>query len=96
VNPDIEPDIILMSCIFSFYSERYDREITYYLNRYPYAKFIVGGVFPTLNPRWFRKAKWKNTFFKNCERRNRLEIYRGMHPEIENLIPKYNVKIKIS
>lgn len=92
VNPDIEPDIILMSCIFSYDSKIYDAEITHYLNQYPDAKLIVGGVFPTLNPKWFRKAKWQNVFFMGGKKR--LHIHKGIHPDIHNLIPKYDIEIK--
>jgi len=94
-KPNINPDVILMSCIFSYYSKRYEQTIDYYLKLFPKAKIIVGGVFPTLNPKWFEKSKWigsSNPFF-NMNDEKRVETYCGLHPDIENLTPKYNVSI---
>lgn len=81
VDPDITPDAILMSCIFSYYSKVYEKTIDHYLSKFPDAKMTVGGVFPTLNPKWFNK--W-----------DRVEIHKGLHPNIENLTPKFNVDIQ--
>lgn len=94
VDPDIEPDKILMSCIFSYNSKRYDTEITHYLNKFPDAKFIIGGVFPSLNPHWFNKPKWQNPFFANFGFSDRLETKEGLAPEIDNLVSKFDVEIK--
>jgi len=88
VKPKIKPDIILMSCIFSYYSKRYEKIIDYYLRLFPDAKMTVGGVFPTLTPEWFDKRKWNHPFLGK-----RVGIYCGIHPDIENLPPKYNVEI---
>jgi len=85
VKPTIIPDIILMSCIFSYYSKKYEKTIDYYRNLFPNAKFIVGGVFPTLNPKWF--SKWQNPFMDD------FQTHCGIHPDIENLVPLYNVPI---
>lgn len=91
VDPDITPDIILVSLIFTYYSKRYEKTIDYYLNKFQNAKVIVGGVFPTLNPEWFNKPKWRNDPFFDV--RDRLEVYQGTSPYIENITPKYNVNI---
>ena len=74
VEPSLEPDVILTSCIFTYFSKRYEETINHYLGMFPNAKMIAGGVFPTLNPQWFEK--W-----------DRVETHRGLHPDIENLIP---------
>ena len=55
VDPDIVPDKILMSCIFSYNSKLYEETINHYLQLFPDAKITVGGVFPTLNSEWFDK-----------------------------------------
>lgn len=90
---DFEPDEILMSCIFSYYSNRYKRTLDYYLSKYPEVKITVGGVFPTLYPHWFEEYKKTNHLglfgFSNTD----LDIRCGMAPELESLIPKYNVDI---
>ena len=91
VKPNITPDIIFMSCIFSYYSKKYEKTIDYYLKLYPYAKIIVGGVFPTLNPKWFNKPKWLGNPLLGIDQR--VETYCGLHHDIENLNPKYDVNI---
>lgn len=90
VKPDIIPDKILISCIFTYYSEKYEETIDYYVKMFPQAKFIIGGVFPTLFPDWFQKEKWIGNIFFGGQR---LFIHSGMCSEIESLIPKYNVDI---
>jgi hypothetical protein len=92
VKPKFTPDKILMSCIFSYYSKKYEKTIDYYLKLFPNVKILVGGVFPTLSPEWFNKEKWNggNPFFKM---EKRVDIYCGLNPDIEELPPKYNVDI---
>lgn len=92
VKPKIKPDKILMSCVFTFYSKKYEQTIDYYLKMFPEAKFLVGGVFPTLNPEWFDKPKWDALpFFGSQEKK--VEVHRGIHEDIEHLVPKYNANI---
>jgi hypothetical protein len=81
-------DIALISCLFSYFSKKYEKTIDHYLKRCD--KVIVGGVFPTLNPQWFNKIKWNN---HPLGLDDRLSIHCGIQPEIENLIPKYDVDI---
>jgi hypothetical protein len=88
VEPDIVPDVILMSLIFTYYSKKYEQTINYYLKKFPNVKIIVGGVFPTLNPKWF--DKWNNSYFDFKQ----IIAHVGTHPDIEHLTPKYNVEIK--
>ncbi len=82
VYPKIKPDIILMSCIFSYHSRLYEETINHYLQLFPDAKITVGGVFPTLNPDWFNK--WNGS----------ITVHKGLCPEIEKLAPKYDVNIQ--
>lgn len=88
VKPDIIPDKILISCVFTYYSKKIEKTIDYYLKMFPNSRCLVGGVFPTLQPNWFNKSKW-NTIFER-----RVEIHKGRNEEIENLIPKWNVEVK--
>lgn len=83
IEPNIIPDKIIMSFIFTFYANRYEKIVDYYLKRFPEADILIGGVFPSINPRWFKKDKWKN----------RVKIHQGKYLKIENLIPKYNTSI---
>jgi len=91
VKPDIKPDNILMSCIFTYYSEKYERTINYYMNMFPGVPLVVGGVFPSIYPKWFHKIRDELLF---TEREKLLTLHCGLHPDIENLAPKYNVEIK--
>lgn len=87
---DFIPDVILISMIFTYYADRYEKTIDYYTRKYPNAKVKVGGVFPTLFPNWFQKHKWiGNTFFS----RDIIEVHEGMCCDIEDIPPKYNVDI---
>ena len=89
VEPNIIPDKILMSCVFTFYSKVYEETIDYYIENTT-AMILIGGVFPTLNPEWFNKPKWTGGYVGL----KRIEIFHGMCPEIDNIPPKYNVVIK--
>lgn len=91
VKPDIKPDYIYMSCIFSYNADTYERTINYYKRLFPVASITVGGVFPSLYPQWF-KEKWPPPKVLTIE--NLFNIHCGLHPDIENLTPKYNVEIK--
>lgn len=89
LKPNIVPDVMIMSCIFSFHSEIYKKTIKYYRKLFPNARLLVGGVFPSLQPEWFYK-NFENQFFGS----NNIEIHTGMDNELEPLIPKYNVDVK--
>jgi len=93
IKPDITPDKILMSCIFTYYSETYERTINYYKKLFPGAIITVGGVFPSLYPGWF-EGKWGDTIQLADSTEAKFNIHQGLHPDIENLAPKYNVEIK--
>lgn len=86
---NIIPDKIYISCIFSFYSKKYEDIIDYYHHMFLNAKINIGGVFPSLNPEWFNKEKWKSGSFGNSW----LHIHQGRHSDIENLVPKYDCTV---
>jgi len=77
------PDVILISMIFTYFYETYEKTIDYYYNKYPNAHIKVGGVFPSLFPKWFDKQKWSGV----------IDVHQGMSCEIEELSPKYDVDI---
>jgi hypothetical protein len=82
VEPKINPDAILMSCIFSYNSKVYEKTIDFYLKRFPEAKINVGGAFPSLNPKWF--DKWNGS----------VSVHKGLCKDIEKFAPKYDVQIQ--
>ena len=90
VKPDIKPDKMLMSCIFTFYSKQYENTINYYRKLFPDIPLEIGGVFPSLNPKWFTD-RWSQVL-NDGERE--VSVYCGLHPALENIPPKYNVEIK--
>jgi hypothetical protein len=81
LEPSIEPDVILMSCIFSYNSKVYEKTIDFYLKRFPSSKITVGGAFPSLNPKWF--DRWNGS----------VSVHKGLCKVIEKLAPKYDVDI---
>jgi len=85
IRPDIVPTKIFMSCIFSCYTSTYDKTIDFYQRLFPSARFIVGGVFPTMSPGYFDKHK---SFFYD------IETYSGVCSLIDNVVPLYNCDIK--
>lgn len=90
IKQDLVPDRILMSFIFTYYSDIYEKTIDFYRKEFPKAEIIIGGVFPSLYPEWFNKPKWQgNAFFDT----NSVKTHSGMCNDIECLIPKYNVDI---
>ncbi len=87
---DIIPDYIYMSCIFSFYSKKYIQHIQYYRKQFPKAKWVIGGPFVTSGYDWWLKIKdeiFGNSFFFEDD----LILYKGIHPDISNLTPKYSI-----
>jgi hypothetical protein len=88
---DYIPDVILISMIFTYYADIYEKTVDFYIKKYPNVKIRVGGVFPTLFPDWFDKQKWKgNSFFGT---QDVIEVHQGMCCEIEDIPPKYNIDI---
>lgn len=77
-----DPDIIFLSCTFSFYSKAYERTIRWYRKLYPKAEIHVGGVFPTVMPSWFERGCWPN-----------VRVHRGLYQELEGVVPKFDCLI---
>jgi len=79
IVPTITPDEILISCIFSFYSSKYEKTIKFYRSLFPNVIIKVGGAFPTNNREWFSQ-------FKN------IIVHEGLCSEIEDLPMKYSIE----
>lgn len=91
VKPDIVPDRMLMSCSFTFDSEMTEMVIDKYSGMFPGVPITIGGVFPTLYPKWFEKEKWSGDAFYGG---TKVTIHQGICDEIENLAPLYGIDIK--
>jgi len=94
VKPDLKPDYIYISCIFSYNADNYESTINYYKKLFPSAEITVGGVFPSLYPQWFTERWGQKPDMFASDKKNSFNIHCGLHPDIENLAPKYNVDIK--
>lgn len=79
---DFDPDVIFLSCTFTFFSKAYERTIRWYRKQYPKAEIHVGGVFPTVMPSWFQRDCWSN-----------VRVHQGLYDELEGVIPKFNCLI---
>lgn len=75
-----EPNAIYITSLFTYAYEPVHDVISYYSQRYKKARVIVGGIYATLCP-----DHLKNTFG------NRIEIYKGLVSEVEDIIPDYSL-----
>jgi hypothetical protein len=91
VKPDMVPDRILISCIFIFDAKLIENTIDILSNRFPGVPINVGGVFPSLYPKWFEKDKWSGDPWYGG---TKVSVHSGMCDEIENLPPQYDLNIK--
>lgn len=80
IEPKFSPDLILMSCIFSFYSKKYKEILDFYHQQYPNALIKVGGPFASNFKEWFN------------EKVPYVDVHVGMDAEIEHLPMKYSIE----
>lgn len=92
VEPNIIPDHMVMSCIFTFYWKKYVKTINHYLEKFPKSDLTVGGVTASIHPEWFYQEWGKPNLFMNGIG-GRVNVHKGTHPEIEPLVPKWNVDV---
>jgi len=74
------PDIIYITSLFTYAWEPVHEVIRYYSAEYKNARVIVGGIYASLCTEHLRKAFG-----------SRVEIVKGLVPEIENLLPDYSL-----
>jgi len=75
-----EPDVIYVTSLFTYAWEPVHEVIRYYSTRYRRARVIVGGIYASLC-----SGHLKQTFG------NRIEVYEGLVPEVEELLPDYSL-----
>jgi len=80
VKPNLNPDVIYTSCIFSYYSETYKKVFKYYKRLFPNVPILAGGPVPTIIPDWFKLQG--------------VTPYLGLATNFEQCIPKFNVNIE--
>jgi hypothetical protein len=75
---DHEPDKILMTSLFTYWSKYVWETVHYYKRRFPNAPVVVGGIYATLMPDHCRQS--------GCD-----EVYIGLHKEAEFFPPAYDL-----
>jgi hypothetical protein len=75
-----EPDIIYITSLFTYAWEPVHEVIKHYSAEYPKAKVIVGGIYASLCTEHLEEAFG-----------GRIEVIKGLVPEIENLLPDYSL-----
>jgi len=66
-----EPDKILITSYFTYWSLYVKRSVSFYRNQFPKKKIIVGGIYASLMPEHCKK-------YTGCD-----EVFIGIHPEAE-------------
>jgi hypothetical protein len=81
ISPDgFEPDVIYITSLFTYAWEPVHEVIKFYSARYVMARVIVGGIYASLC------SDHLEEFFGN-----RIEIHKGLIPEIDELLPDYSL-----
>jgi len=75
-----EPDIIYITSLFTYAWEPVHEVVCFYSNRYRRSRVIVGGIYASLCSNHLEQ-----TFG------NRVEIHKGLVPELEELLPDYSL-----
>jgi len=75
-----KPDVVYITSLFTYAWEPVHEVIHYYSNKYKKARVIVGGIYATLCP---------DHLFETFK--DRIEIYKGVMREVENLLPDYSL-----
>src|SRR4030042_1125102 len=78
-NIDFTPDLILVTSLFTYWSEYVAKSTHYYRGVFPNSEIIVGGIYASLMPDHCKQ----NT---NCD-----EVFTGLHPEAEKFPPEYDL-----
>ena len=82
-NIRFEPDEILVTSLFTYWSNHVWECIDFYRNKYPKARIKLGGIYATLH-----KDKGK---FKEQKEKYKIETFSGVIPEAEKFTPDYSL-----
>jgi len=75
-----DPDVIYVTSLFTYAWEPVHEVIRFYSNKYRKARVIVGGIYGSLCSDHLEQAFG-----------HRIEIYKGLVPEMEGLLPDYSL-----
>jgi hypothetical protein len=76
---EIRPDKVWVTSLFTYWSKYVKESVSYYTKCYPSAKIVVGGIYASLMPEHCKE-------YTGCD-----EVFIGVHPEAENVIPNYDL-----
>lgn len=79
-NDGFEPDIIYITSLFTYAWEPVHEVVGFYSTNYRRARVIVGGIYASLCSEHIKEAFG-----------DRIEIYEGLVPEVEELLPDYSL-----
>ena len=77
-NIEFEPNKILVTSLFTYWSKYVRDKISYYKKRFPKAIVIVGGIYASLMP-------------EHCKQSGCDEVYIGVYKEAEGFQPAYDL-----
>ena len=81
ISPDgFEPNVIYITSLFTYAWEPVHEVIKFYSTRYARARVIVGGIYASLCSDHLEESFG-----------NRIEIHKGLIPEIDELLPDYSL-----
>lgn len=80
---NFKPKEILITSLFTYWSEYVWNTVAYYRNLFPKAKITIGGIYATLH--------YKNLEFKEQLKKFKAKVSVGLHPKAENSLPDYSL-----
>lgn len=79
----LEPSLILVTSIFTYWSKYVWDTIAYYRVLFPKAEIVVGGIYSTLH--------YDKPAFKLQLKRYKVKSYKGLHKEADKFYPDYSL-----
>ena len=76
--PEFIPDQVKITSLFTYWSNYVWESVTFYKEKYPKAKVIVGGIYASLMPEHCKKS--------DCD-----EVFIGVDPRVEKCKPAYDL-----
>jgi len=75
ISKNTQPDMVLITSYFTYWSNHVKRSVSYYKKMFPKVKVIVGGIYASLMPEHCKK-------YTKCD-----EVHVGIHAEAEKCKP---------
>lgn len=72
IGTSFQPDVVMITSLFTYWSEYVRNSVKFYRHQYPSARMIVGGIYASLMPEHCKE-------YTRCD-----EVFIGCHPEAES------------